>query len=78
MRRRQVLGRGDMNGLDAAGHLQAQSVAIDRLHMRGAADQGDAVPCARQHGAVITADGACANDRNRIEPMGHKGFSEGQ
>ena len=68
----EVDARRDADRLDAAGHVEAQAVAFDGLHVRSAPDQRDAMAGAREHGAEEAADGAGADDGNRVEPMSHR------
>ena len=75
-RHRQVDARREADHLDTPRHVQAQTVAFDGLHMRGAPDQGHAVSRARKHCAEETADGARADDSNRVKPLGHRASAQ--
>ena len=61
-----------MNHVDATRHVQAQTVLLDGMHVRGAADQRHAMAGAREHGAVETTDGSGADYGDRVEALSHK------
>jgi hypothetical protein len=50
--------RGDLDVLPEGLRFHVEAVAIDRLDMRGAADQHHLAAGPRQHAAVVAADGA--------------------
>ena len=70
--------RGILNGsLPSSGLItvrlartQAQTVLLDGMHVRRAADQRHKMAGAREHGALETTDGSGADYGDRVEALG--------
>ena len=67
LHRRELDARRDGHDLDPIGAFEAQARALDRLDVRGTADQGDGMAGLGERGAEEAADGAGTDDRDTMQ-----------